>query len=404
MRNRDMLITAPYPEAAIMALARRSSEEARLARLVMPSRLPSRLAKRVLMMASNTSAGRRLAAGSDLDERVEVAPSLEVRRLFMRTLRHTTDDDGMDRIKQRFDRSASRVQPAHRGALLAMPGAALETFSAHAATLKVLHQVDGHPIARNAALREVYGKAWTRETVRPRAVDRILAELESADIILTPSSIVTDEIVKSGITRDSVIQTAYGVNETVFTSVGGRSVPSRRNRVHILYIGQVSYRKGIPFLADAARGLNVTVELVGPVVASELLDNLPSNVTYRGALPHADLQARLAEADALVLPSIEENFGLVVTEALSSGLPVIASDAVGAKDLLTSENATVIPRADVSGLRQALRDATLLSSEIRDLNAARFRQRVQLGEVNTWTTYCTKVLGALEQHLHQTDF
>ena len=84
---------------------------------------------------------------------------------------------------------------------------------------------------------------------------------------------------------------------------------------------------------------------------------------YRGAIPlrfHGSVsQHQLAEAfrthSVLVLPSLEEGFGLVIPQALNCGLPVIVSDRVGAKDLVRHrENGSIIPVNDPEALRAEL--------------------------------------------------
>ena len=82
---------------------------------------------------------------------------------------------------------------------------------------------------------------------------------------------------------------------------------------------------------------------------------------YKGATPlhfHGPVsQAQLADAfrsgSVLVLPSLEEGFGLVVPQALACGLPVIVSDRVGAKDLVRHrDNGSVFPTSDATALAE----------------------------------------------------
>jgi L-malate glycosyltransferase len=75
-------------------------------------------------------------------------------------------------------------------------------------------------------------------------------------------------------------------------------------------------------------------------------------VRFRGYLQEEDIAKTLARTLALVLPSIEEPFGLVVNEALALGVPVIVSDNCGARDLLVRQgvNGHVIEPDNVEGL------------------------------------------------------
>jgi glycosyltransferase involved in cell wall biosynthesis len=78
-------------------------------------------------------------------------------------------------------------------------------------------------------------------------------------------------------------------------------------------------------------------------------------VVFRGRLEGEQLAAALAAADVLVLPAAREVWGLVVNEALASGLYVVASDEVGsAYDLLTPGSGEMVPVGDPGALAAAL--------------------------------------------------
>ena len=80
------------------------------------------------------------------------------------------------------------------------------------------------------------------------------------------------------------------------------------------------------------------------------------DVHFLGFKNQSELPALYAAADALVLPSERETFGVVVIEALSAGLPVIAADGVGcAEDLvLADQTGLTFPRGDLPALTRCL--------------------------------------------------
>jgi glycosyltransferase involved in cell wall biosynthesis len=82
--------------------------------------------------------------------------------------------------------------------------------------------------------------------------------------------------------------------------------------------------------------------------------NLP--VTFTGFLNQAKMPTAYAASDVLVLPSISETWGLVVNEAMASGIPAIVSDQVGcAPDLIISgETGSIFRAGDVSGFAHAV--------------------------------------------------
>ena len=77
---------------------------------------------------------------------------------------------------------------------------------------------------------------------------------------------------------------------------------------------------------------------------------------FLGHRAPAELPGLFAEADAFVLPSRHDGWGVVINEALGAGLPIIVSDGVGAAhDLVThGVNGLITPAGDACALRDAL--------------------------------------------------
>jgi glycosyltransferase involved in cell wall biosynthesis len=133
----------------------------------------------------------------------------------------------------------------------------------------------------------------------------------------------------------------------------------------IAFQGRLVTTKGVGVLLEAARVLvarNRAFELLiigdGPERASlERLsedDVLAGRVRFAGRLRGAQLDAALAEAFVVVVPSLGgEVFGLVVAENMSRGLPVIASD-LGAFVEVLGEGGVTFPTGDAAALAQEL--------------------------------------------------
>src|SRR5207248_5337527 len=108
----------------------------------------------------------------------------------------------------------------------------------------------------------------------------------------------------------------------------------------------------------------------GPVEA-ELRRRAPESVTFLGNLDH---QRRLpdlyASADAFLFASVTETLGLVVLEAMASGLPVIATPAGGVADhLRDDDNGISYPARDVSAMARAMTTLALDRARTRRLAA-----------------------------------
>jgi glycosyltransferase involved in cell wall biosynthesis len=183
-------------------------------------------------------------------------------------------------------------------------------------------------------------------------------EYALADWHCAASSVVREQLIGLGIDERRIWQVPYGADERIFHSEG--AAPPREFR--IVFAGQVVLRKGLRTLLDAltlAARADWRIDFYGGV-AGESRHDLDA---YRGATPlvfhGAVSQESLATAfrggSVLVLPSIEEGFGLVIPQALNCGLPTIVSDRVGGKDLI---------RHRETGSIFAVGDAAALAAEL----------------------------------------
>lgn len=123
-----------------------------------------------------------------------------------------------------------------------------------------------------------------------------------------------------------------------------------------------------------------------------------ANVTFAGFQNQSELPRWYTLADVLVLPSDFEPWGLVVNEAMNAGLPVIASDQVGAvPDLVQpGETGLVFPAGDVHTL-----SATMLSLSKRPALRA-CMSRAVIRRIDQWGISDTiqGILGALDYAVH----
>jgi len=154
--------------------------------------------------------------------------------------------------------------------------------------------------------------------------------------------------------------------------------------LRVVFSGSFIKRKGADILIAAIRRvngtkINVLLDLYGPGQVQRFVTGDVPGVCYRGTYPQADAQQVISGYDLLVVPSRHEGWGLVVNEALMQGVPVLASDRVGAGCLLDHSGAGIIFRSgDIAGLSTLLTELASNRARLNEMVVActRVRERI----------------------------
>jgi hypothetical protein len=198
-----------------------------------------------------------------------------------------------------------------------------------------------------------------------RHLDEKSEELQLADLVIVPSQHVRRTL--AGVVPDERIRViCYGAPEVKKRN----PVPRDSSRpLRVLFAGALSRQKGIGYLLDAIDLLDAQVELtlVGRRLGVDRrVDEACGKWCWLETIPHSQVLEVMMESDVLVLPSFSEGFGLVVTEALACGLPVIVTPDVGASDLVCDgREGFVVPAGSAAAIAEKLgalsRDRELLA-------------------------------------------
>jgi glycosyltransferase involved in cell wall biosynthesis len=130
-------------------------------------------------------------------------------------------------------------------------------------------------------------------------------------------------------------------------------------KLKLLYVGGLSQRKGIANVFEAVEQLGEAVELtvVGKKGAFECaaLDKALQKCNWIPGLPHQEILNLMRSSDVLLFPSLFEGFGLVITEAMSQGTPVITTDRTAGPDFIENEvNGCIIEAGSTPALVEAI--------------------------------------------------
>lgn len=265
-----------------------------------------------------------------------------------------------------FDRSVGRNLEAC-DFIHAMPGQALHTFRAakKRGIRTVLNHATGPLREWVKIMRPEYERVGLRlEDVCPNDAAYFAREDEEyalTDYHCAASTVVRDQLVGMGISRERIWVVPYGADTGAPVFVRGPEDAAPRD-FRILFAGQIGVRKGLATLLEAltlAGRPEWRVDFIGARLPESAMDF----AAYKGAVPlhfHGTMaQERLAQAmresSVLVLPSIEEGFGLVVPQALNCGCPCVVSERVGGKDLVRHrDNGSIFPVGDAAALGREL--------------------------------------------------
>ena len=159
-------------------------------------------------------------------------------------------------------------------------------------------------------------------------------------------------------------------------------------RLKLLFVGGLTQRKGIANLFAAIEGLENFVELT--VVGQKVTDDcVPLNMAlakhhWIPSLSHHDILAIMREHDVLVFPSLFEGFGLVITEAMSQGTPVITTERTAGPDLITDgENGWITKAGSTEGLRQTIETLLIKPDRVAEAGEA----AKQTARLRPWSVY-----------------
>jgi glycosyltransferase involved in cell wall biosynthesis len=180
--------------------------------------------------------------------------------------------------------------------------------------------------------------------------------------------------------REFGVQRPY-FNLPYFSDLKRFEGSERRERAErtFLFSGSLIHRKGVDLLAAAfveiAREFsNVRLRVIGDGELRESVEQtlrpVRERVEFVGFTDWDQLPQAYASADVLCVPSRYDGWGLVVPEGLASGLPVIATDRMGAalEFVETARNGWLIAAGDQDALINAMREAARLSaSELEQL-------------------------------------
>ena len=249
----------------------------------------------------------------------------------------------------------------------------------------IVERSTAHPAVHHQLLSEEYARYGLKLAAGHRFVIRKhLQEYAEADEIMVPSDFVWRTMVKQGIPASKLRRTHFGFAPERF-----KPMPEAKTdqTFRILFVGSVSLQKGVQYLLEAYKRLNLPdAELL--FVGGAYPDSKAFLPRYKGLyrhvwyVPQEELVELYNTASVFVLPSIQDGFGMVVYEAAACGLPIIVTENVGAT-IRDGQDGYVIPIRDP----EALADRLMRLYQDENLRRAMGESARQYVQQFTWEAY-----------------
>lgn len=297
-----------------------------------------------------------------------------------------------------LDHAAQQVAAIPDGALVVVDGLAFGAMprlaEQHAARLRWVALVH-HPLALETGLTPRQGRAFFFSE------RRALATVRGA---IVTSAATSRELTRYGVAAELIHVVTPGT-EPAPLAAGSGAKPAGCG-LSLLCVATLIPRKGHAVLIEALSGLKDrawTLHCAGSMtrhadtanaLRTAIADHgLRDRVHLHGETPVPVLQALYEQADAFVLPSYHEGYGMALAEALAHGLPVVSTTAGAIGDTVPRDASVLVPPGDAIALRAAL--ATLLDdSAWRERLAA--AARTARATLPTWPQAVARFAAALE--------
>lgn len=197
------------------------------------------------------------------------------------------------------------------------------------------HEININPLSKNSLSQEIELKYTLDEFLE------LTEESRLADFFIVASSFTKKTLIENGINENKIEVVPYGVDITKYTPRKSFRKINKGDHISLLFVGSFNQRKGLSYLLQAvselqAENINLSLTLCGRgIMDLEIIDKYNLlDFKYFINIPQQGLVRIMNESDVFVFPSLCEGFGLVILEAMATGLPVITTDRTSGVDFI----------------------------------------------------------------------
>ena len=210
--------------------------------------------------------------------------------------------------------------------------------------------------------------------------------LDGVERVIAVSQNLADTAVSFGVSKDKIRVISNSVDTDLFQPPGSEREP------FLLFVGSLIRRKGLTYLLDALPTIlrahpEYRLVIVGdgpelPSLRSQVVHRgIANSVIFVGRGAAETVREWMQRARLFILPSLEEGQGVVLLEALASGLPVVATNVGGIPDVVDSQVGRLVTAGDSQALATAVEELLSNLGKWQELAfAARRRAETRFSE------------------------
>jgi glycosyltransferase involved in cell wall biosynthesis len=338
---------------------------------------------------------------------ISVHPALEAARLLLARLpkvsRFARSQRFVDAVGARCDLESSRCIGEGVKAVYGYEDFALYSFNkATALGAKRIYEL---PIGYYASAKTLLGAEAQQEPgLRPffqslhepaDKIQRKEAEAHLATHIVCASSFTASTVPESIATSVPITVLPYGADCSLKPKEWTES--DQKGPLRLIFVGILGPRKGLHVLFRALNAIpkhSFELSLAGRWVPGfrEFLDKRFSvSYTELGQVPQKALNEIYKQHHVLVFPSLFEGFGLVILEAMSAGIPVIATERTAGPDIFKTGSGFVVQAGNPEPLRQCIEH---LLEDRKELPTRGVASR-EIAETLSWERYRSNLINEI---------
>jgi glycosyltransferase involved in cell wall biosynthesis len=176
-------------------------------------------------------------------------------------------------------------------------------------------------------------------------------------------------------------------------------IPTEDRKLKFLFVGRLTQTKGLSYMFEALNGFEneINLTLIGDNTYANVCPALKSAINkyqHIPYLPHDEILKMMREFDVLIFPSLFEGFGLVITEAMSQGTPVLTTNRTCGNDFIKDgDNGWIVESANTKALQNKIKEIIQNRSQLATIG----KRAMDTASQRPWAKYEEELSEAIKK-------